>query len=215
MKWNGKKAAISITIDDSFITYANLLYKYGFRGTYYLNKVNPKIVNYLLKFNHEIGAHTHFHTYKIPTPDFFEKDIKFNINEIKSLIPKNYNCDSFAWPYGHTNYELQYIAKKYFSSARGYNVNELEDYPPSNFMNLKSINSLEHLYSTSKNLSLIDWAELAYIQEKWAIFVFHNKKNGDDLLKYLYKNKEYFWITTVGEIVKYLYSKQNLTSPIN
>ena len=134
--WKNKKAAISITVDDSCLTYAKDLAKMGYAGTYYLDRVVERDVNYLISLNHEVGAHTHTHPYKYPSPKEYDFDIKINLSEINSCL-NGLDCNSFAWPYGHTNLHLQEAASNYFTSARGYNLNQLETHNPRNFLNLK------------------------------------------------------------------------------
>ena len=94
----------------------------------------------------ELGSHLVNHPCN-PVSDEVLKSVEIqpNITNLSTYTPIPLNkIISLVWPCGYTNYREQAVASEYFLSARGYNINQLEDATPENFMNLKSYNSHEH-----------------------------------------------------------------------
>jgi hypothetical protein len=107
---------------------------------------------------------------------------------------------SLVWPCGVTNHREQATASDYFLSARGYNINELEDATPENFMNLKSFNSHEHTPFPPPDLK--SEVDSALIRHKWFNLVLHSMTNDDGAIGYAYLKN--IWVAPIGTVIKYI-----------
>jgi hypothetical protein len=107
---------------------------------------------------------------------------------------------TLVWPCGYTNFREQAVASEYFLTARGYNINKLEDATPDNFMNLKSYNSHEHTPFPPSDLKTV--VDSAILGGKWFNLVLHNMTNDDGAINYAKSKK--VWVAPIGTVVKYL-----------
>jgi hypothetical protein len=101
---------------------------------------------------------------------------------------------------------MQAVASEYFLSARGYNINQLEDPTPKNFMNLKSYNSHEHTPYPPSDLKTV--VDLAASQGKWFNLVLHSYTNDDGAINYA--GTRNLWGTSIGSVVKYILQRDRL-----
>lgn len=209
---DGHKGALSISIDDSCLSCAVKLTANGLRGTYFM--VTPpsrrmRLFNYpvlalLYRMGNEIGAHTRIHLDYPVSARSFQQDLADNLSDISKLtgVPRE-RIISMAWPAGYVQHKE--LAGSYFLSARGYNINRLEDKTPGDFMNLKSFNSHEHYPFPPKDFKdVLDQAEK---EGKWAILVFHQNCKDNGAISYA-REKD-LWVVPIGRIIKYIVQRDN------
>ena len=197
------KGVISISVDDSQGSCYDELNRNAFKGTYFIEGTNPPsfFTNYYFD-GMELGSHTvnHLCTTYISNNVFQTQEIEPNIQAICKLPIFCDDIIGLSWPCGATSLSLQSITSDYFLSARGYNINQLEDPTPAVFQNLRSFNSHEHSpYPPADLKTVVDMAEQ---QGKWANLVFHTSCNDDGAIDYA-ATKD-VWVAPIGSVVKYI-----------
>ena len=77
----------------------------------------------------ELGSHTVHHNCDAVSDDVLRtQEIEPNISALCTKTPMPCkDIITLVWPCGYTNYREQAVAADYFLSARGYNINQLED----------------------------------------------------------------------------------------
>jgi hypothetical protein len=206
----GSKGAMSISVDDSQQSGFEKLNAAGLKGTYYLWGLTPygAFINYPAA-GMELGAHTVDHPCVGINEPTRRYELEANIAGIiaGTGLPEA-EVISFAWPCGFTTLKDQVIAADYFLSSRGYNLNELEDPSPRNWMNLKSYNSRENdpsIFNPSAPPNPADLKTLvdaAEAQSKWFNLVLHTFNNDDDAIAYSLQKD--VWVAPIGAVVKYM-----------
>jgi len=202
--WHGARSgAMSVSVDDSNGTAFDDLSTNGFGGTYFgTGLAAPSFYPTYYQAGMELGSHTVDHPCinEISEP-LLRYEIEANVNGLCGTTPQPCaNFISFAWPCGTTSFKMESIAADYFLSARGYNVNELEDATPRDFMNLRSFNSHEHdPYPPSDLKTVVD---AAINQGKWFNLVLHTTNDDDGAIAYAL-NKD-IWVAPIGSVVKYI-----------
>ena len=200
---DGLPAAMSVSVDDGQPSGYDELVKNGFKGTYVTNGITPPSF-YTAYFNEgmELGSHLVNH----PCNSVSDNNLKFqeimpNVSNLCAYTPVTPDkVITLVWPCGYTNYREQAVASEYFLSARGYNINQLEDATPDNFMNLKSFNSREHIPFPPSDLKQL--VDSAVFRHKWFNLVLHNMTNDDGAINYAKSKK--IWVAPIGTIIKYL-----------
>ena len=201
--------AMSVSVDDGQPSGFDALQANGFSGTYVMIGTSPPSF-YTDYYNAgmELGCHTVNHTCDVATSDDFRYvELEPNIQALCADTPEP--CSdviSFVWPCGYTNYREQAIAADYFLSSRGYNINELEDATPEDFMNLKSFNSHEHTPYPPSDLKTV--VDAAVAQKKWFNLVLHNFSNDDGAITYAHSQD--IWVASIGEVIKYILQRNRL-----
>ena len=204
---DGYDGAMSVSVDDSQSSGFDALQANGFSGTYYLWDVTPfAFATSYYNAGMELGSHTVNHPcYSVSDDRLRNTEIIPNINSVCTKTPEPCkDVISIAWPCGFTNYREQAIASEYFLSARGYNINMLEDPDPENFMNLKSYNSHEHTPYPPSDLKTV--VDLAISQKKWFNLVLHNYSNDDGAT--IYASSKSIWVTSIGNVIKYIMQRE-------
>jgi len=200
---NGIPGAMSVSVDDGQPSAFDELTKNGFRGTYVYNgSTPPAFYSNYYNSGMEVGPHLVNH----PCHDVTDDNLRsqeilpnvMNLCSFLSLPPED--IISLVWPCGYTNYHEQAVATEYFLSARGYNINELEDPTPENMMNLKGFNSHEHTPFPPADLKTL--VDSAVSKRKWFNLVLHNMTNDDGAIDYA-KTKN-IWVAPIGTVIKYL-----------
>jgi hypothetical protein len=164
--WRGAKAgAMTVWVDDSRPTAFDELTADGFQGSYLLWGVTPIPVwatNYYLA-GMELGGHTVDHLCLALDEPATRYELETNIASICAASPQpSSNLITFAFPCGFAPVASQVIASDYYLTVHGYNINQLEDASPYNFMNLKTFNSHEHTpYPPADFKPLVDAANRA------------------------------------------------------
>ena len=212
---NCNKAAVSISVDDSFTSCRQELNAKGFKGTYYLLATNNftqtqwDTFNGIYKEGHELGLHTLTHICNGYNESQLRYEIETNIDDIKTHINNisSSEISSIAWPCGTYSTAMGAIADDYLVSGRSYFVNELEDKNPADFMYLKSFNTPhynEPQYEPPNYMTVVDSAEA---EGKWANLIFHGECTDEGAIAYI-PTKD-VWEAPVGFVAKYIKERQN------
>ncbi len=209
---DGKSGAFSVSVDDGFTSGSTELAQHGLAGTYvYIGDRAPVAYQALYNMGMELGCHT---TNSLPSahPDnavFRSEEIEPNIDGLAWLMPVS-DVISFVWPFGGTNQRLQAVVADYFLSSRGYNINQLEDATPENFMNLKSFNSIGDPTPppTEDFSSLVD---AAVAQGKWFNMVLHAGTDQPyiDAINHA-ATLNTVWTAPIGTVIKYIMQRERL-----
>jgi gliding motility-associated-like protein len=200
---DGYSSAMSVSIDDGQSSAFDELQANGFKGTYVTNgTVPPSFYTDYYNAGMELGSHLVNHPCATRIDDILiNQEILPNIQGIYTYTPEPVkDIISLVWPCGYTNYREQADATEYFLSARGYNINQLEDATPDNFMNLKSYNSHEHAPYPPADLKTV--VDDAVNQKKWFNLVLHNHTNDDGAITYAHSKD--IWVTSIGTVIKYI-----------
>ena len=203
--WRGGKAgAMTVWVDDSQPTAFDDLSTNGLAGSYMLDDLNPIpsfATNYFLA-GMELGAHTLTHPCGVPLDEAtLRYELNSNILNIVRFTPEpQAQLISFAWPCGLAGQVAGFWAADYFLGSRGYNLNQLEDASPYDFMNLKSYNSHEQAPYPPADLKTV--VDAAVAQGKWFNLVLHATNNDDGAI--VYSLSKDIWAATGGSVVKYI-----------
>lgn len=200
---DGYTSAMSVSVDDAQPSGFDDLQSNGFSGTYVSwGSVPPSFYTDYYNAGMELGCHTVNHPCNsVPDNVLRNQELVPNIQGIATYTPEpNKDIISLIWPCGYTNYREQAVATDYFLSARGYNINQLEDANPENFMNLKSFNSHEHTPYPPSDLKTV--VDAAVSQQKWFNLVLHNHNNDDGATTYAHSKD--IWVSAIGTIIKYI-----------
>jgi peptidoglycan/xylan/chitin deacetylase (PgdA/CDA1 family) len=217
--WRGAKAgAMTVWVDDSYLSGFEELSTNGFQGTYLLwgetsqrygfasmSTVPPQFADYA-RAGMELGCHTVDHWYeKLISETALRFEIETNIAAVLAKTPQASNTlVSFAFPGGVAPVNYRVIAADYYLSIHGYNQNQLEDPDPYDYLFLKCFNSHEHTpYPPSDFKALVD---AAVAQGKWYNMVLHGYNNTDGAIAYA-KGKD-IWVGTGGAVTKYILLRQ-------
>ncbi len=200
----GKSGAMSVSVDDAQPTAFDDLSTNGFCGTYFINGTSvPAFFTSYLHAGMELGGHTVTHSCLSQNEATCDWDIANNIAAIcTSTRVSRTNVMSFDWPCGAgaSNIVEKTVAATYFLSARGYNINQLEDPSPYDFMNLKSFNSHEHAPGPPSDLKTV--VDAAIAQGKWFNMVLHATNDDDGAIVYAVGKD--IWVAPIGSVTKYI-----------
>ncbi len=175
---------ISFTFDDApnsaFMNGAEILKKYGFRGTYFISLglaeqnrpegacFDIKHLTDVVEDGGELGCHTynHIHFYKSRLSKIRE-DLKKNQDKINELIP-GYRFTSFAYPYGEQTLESKKLVREIYDSARS--INRGINYKCTDLNNLQAVQLDEHMDPQK----VFDFIEQAIRTKGWLVFYTHD-----------------------------------------
>ena len=206
---DGIEGAMSISVDDGQPSGFNELNNNGFKGTYVTNgSIPPPFYTAYYNSGMELGSHLVSHPCNAVSDNVLRSvEIQPNITNLSLYTPVPLNkIISLVWPCGFTNYREQAVASEFFLSARGYNINQLEDSSPENLMNLKSYNSHEHPPFPPADLKTL--VDSAILRKKWFNLVLHNMTNDDGAINYA-KSKN-IWVTSIGSVIKYILQRDRI-----
>lgn len=126
-RWN--RPVVSITFDDgwrgAYSQAVPVLNTYGYKGTFY---INPSIIETphfmsaadltaLSKSGHEIAAHGYSHAdMTMMSQDALNNQLRQGQTY---LTDAGFSANNFATPYGKSDAEVEWFAKKYFATLRG------------------------------------------------------------------------------------------------
>lgn len=199
---DGHRGAFSVSTDDGQPSGFDELVASGLTGTFVMNGTTPPpLYPAMYDAGMELGAHTVSH-YCYEVDEFLLRDELFlNVAGLGSIMDDPFmEVITLIWPCGFNTWTGRAVASEYFLCARGYNINELEDPTPSDFMNIRSFNSHEHPPYPPEDLkSIVDAAEQ---EGKWANLVLHDYTNDDGAIAYS-KSRD-VWVAPIGTIVKYI-----------
>jgi hypothetical protein len=201
----GRKGAMTVSVDDSKTSGYFELLTNGLAGSYMLMEgLQAPVFSQLHQNGMELGAHTLSHPCTDAGPATIRGEFEGNIAGILASTPMpQEQLISLAWPCGVASVPYQIVAADYFLSARGYNINQLEQITPYDFMNLKSFNSHENAPFPPADLkTLVDAAE---VQGLWFNLVLHNFANDDGAIAYATGRD--VWVAPLGTLVKYIHQR--------
>jgi hypothetical protein len=208
--WRGARAgAMTVWVDDAQPTAFDELTANGFAGTYLLwgrdRITGPTFIpsfatNYYLA-GMELGGHTVDHICLGLDEPAVRYEFETNIVAILAYTPEPANqLISFAFPCGLAPIPAQVDAADYYLAVHSYNVNQLEDPSPYNFMFLKSFNSHEHApYPPADFKPLV---QAAVAQGKWFNLVLHTTNNSDGAISFA--SSQDIWVAPGGTVTKYI-----------
>ncbi len=207
--WKDTRAgAMTVWVDDSDSTAFDDLSTNGLAGTYVMWHLGaPAFYASYYQAGMELGSHTVDHA-GFPLSEA-EARYQFASNILSlvtsSPVPQS-QVISFAWPAGVTYPDEETVAGDYFLVARGYNLNQLEDPTPYDFMNLKSYNSHEHAPYPPADLTTV--VDAAIAQGKWFNMVLHTTNNDNGAI--VYSIGKSIWFATGGTVAKYIYQRDRV-----
>ena len=176
-RWS--RPLVSVTFDDGWHSaYSNavpILDRYGYKGTFYINPSNietPKFMSAaelaeLSNTRQEIAAHGYSHLdMTMMNPDALD----YQLGQGQAyLASAGFPTTHFATPYGKSDAEVQWFARKYFATMRSVDtgINTRQNFDPYNLKAffLKNDTSLETITTA------LDEAKQT---GGWLILVYHN-----------------------------------------
>lgn len=206
---DGRSAAMSVSVDDGSPTAFDELVSIGFKGTYLCNgTVPPTSYTDFYNAGMELGSHLVNHHCNLLKDNILRSiEIVPSIAGIAANTPQSADdLITLAWTCGVANYQMQVVAADYFLAARGYNINQLEDATPENFMNLKSFNTRGFEPVPPVDLKLV--VDQAVLQNKWFNLVLHSEIDEDGAINYA--GTQDVWGASIGSVVKYIMQRDRL-----
>ncbi len=201
--WQGAKSgAMTVWVDDSFPTAFDDLTTNGFAGTYVMWHLGaPAYFTTYYNAGMELGAHTVDHPCFPVNDASIQYELATNIASLLATTPvPQSQVISFAWPCGVNTPDEEAIAANYFLISRGYNINQLENPSPYDFMNLKSFNSHEHFPFPPADLKTE--VDAAITNGQWFIMALHSTNNDNGAIVYAVGKD--IWVAPAGTIAKYI-----------
>jgi hypothetical protein len=201
--WHDAKAgAMSVSVDDSNPTAFDDLNTNGVYGTYAMwHSSAPWFYTGYYNAGMELASHSVNHACFEMNEPAFRFEIEGNIAGMVATTPVSPDqVIAFAWPCGFATIPRQVIAADYFLAARGYNINQLEDATPNDFMNVKSFNSHENPPFPPGDFKTI--VDAAAAQGKWFNLVLHGTDNANGAISHAVTNN--VWVAPIGSVAKYI-----------
>jgi regulation of enolase protein 1 (concanavalin A-like superfamily) len=201
----GKKGAMSVSVDDSKTSGYFELVTNGLHGSFMLMQgAQAPVFTELYQAGMELGAHTLSHPCEDVGAPTMRGEIEGNRAGILASTPvAAADLISLAWPCGVATAPYRIVAADYFLAARSYNLNQLEEATPNDFMNLKSFNSHEHPPFPPADLKTL--VDAAAAQGKWCNLVLHNLTNDDGAITHAAGQD--VWVAPLGSVVKYIHQR--------
>ena len=202
-KWRGgSSGAMSVWVDDSYPTAFDDLSTNGFAGTYVMWHLGaPAYFTTYYNAGMELGSHTVDHPCYLVNTATLQYEFETNIASLVATAPEPQSqVISFAWPCGANDYGEEAQAANYFLVARGYNINQLENASPYDFMNLKSFNSHEHFPYPPADLKTC--VDAAITNGQWFVMVLHSTNNDNGAIVYAVGKD--LWMAPGGTVTKYI-----------
>jgi len=211
----GKKAAMSVWVDNSSGSMFDILRTNGYQGTYLLRGVDGTNVipsfsaNYYLA-GMELGANTVHHYCNVILDEREQRlEIESNIADIITYTPATQEeLVSFGFPCGVASIKQRATAADYFLITRGYNVNQLENPSPYDLTFVNCFNSHEDdpsPFNPAAPPNPSDFKTVvddAIAQGKWANLAFHGLNNDDGAVAYSVGKD--MWVAPAGTVTKYI-----------
>ena len=197
----GKNGALSVSVDDGQPSMFAVLSTNGFAGTYVMNGTEaPAFFNTYHQAGMELGMHLVDHSCAIFDEPTLRAQIEPNRAGVCATMQPCADVISLAWTCGIVDKRMESVAADYVLSARGFNLNMLEDPTPHNFMNLNSFSS--HGFNPLPPADFKTVVDDAIAQGKWANLVFHGVSDDDGAVAYSVGKD--IWVAPIGTVVKYI-----------
>lgn len=224
--WKGfSQAAVSYTWDDNTskqLSDALPVYdQYNFKVTFFtIVSLNPdwNALKLAQQNGHEIASHTMTHSNLSTLSDSVqEKEQKDSQLKINSQMGNN-NCVTLAYPYCATGNKN--ITSTYYMSARGCS-GQIENKTPADLLNVSSIVcGTQGAVSTTEQFN--SRINSATGSNGWVVFLLHGINNDGGYspidsselrkhLEYVHSNQDKFWVSTYGNVVRYIRERNAAT----
>jgi oligosaccharide reducing-end xylanase len=224
--WQGfRDAAVCFTFDDGYQSQIKIAVpmfdKYGFKMTMFIIIYWSPTWAALQKAasnGHEIASHTYSHLALSSLNDARQTfEYKKSQEEINTHI-KGQKCLTMSYPFCDAGKES--ICRKYYIAARGCS-GKIELSTPSNIMNISSI-TCGTLGNVKTTKDFCDKADSATASKGLVVFLIHNidsvegyspvtKDNLQGALDYMKLNQNKFWVSTFGNIVRYIKERNSVS----
>jgi hypothetical protein len=175
----------SITFDDGWASAydngAHILGKFGYRGTFYLNPSSIDTPNHfatsrqvteLEKQGHEMASHGYEH---LDFTTLAPQDLNYQLGHAEkyfSQVLKEKQTD-FATPYGNSDPQVEYTARKYYASMRSTTsgINTRQNFDPYNLLVL-------YVGATTPISVVENTLKQTQADHGWVILVYHRVETG-------------------------------------
>ena len=224
-RWQGfRDAAVCFTFDDGCPNQFNvalpIFNKYDFKVTLFTIVESPPPWNILKKAassGHEIASHTYSHLDISSLSDAQQNsEFKKSQDEINAHI-KSQKCLTIAYPYCDPGNKS--LCKKYYIAARGCS-GLVESSTPADFMNISSI-TCGTLGKIKTAKDFCNKADSAAASKGLVIFLIHGVDNDGGFtpitsenlsaaVDYMKSNQSKFWVSTFGNIVRYIKERNDV-----
>jgi peptidoglycan/xylan/chitin deacetylase (PgdA/CDA1 family) len=220
-----RTCAVSYTFDDGFPYQFSkaipIFDEFDYKLSLFLISswsVNWDMVRDAAARGHEIGNHTATHPrMNLLTAGDQEKEIKTCNELIHSNVPDQ-QCVTMASPYCAEGNDS--VAALYFIAVRGCQ-GFIENKTPQNFMSVSSL-ACGNLSSVNSATVFKDRADQAAAKGGWLVYLLHgldddnsySPLSSDTLkrsLEYLKANDSKFWVSTFGNVARYIKERDNVS----
>lgn len=182
MRWNGFRAAISLTFDDGLpcqIEHAlPELNKRAIPATFFLiqnstydSMFRKQVWQEACSIGHEVGAHSVNH---LKPADLNEKSNRFEVRECKGFLERELqiNVSSYCYPYTDVNAIVKDEAKRHYKQARGGRVARKNKFiTPGDGADLYNLPALHINGGMADDVQV--WADAAIERGAWLILMLH------------------------------------------
>lgn len=207
--WNGHKAAVSLTFDDSDPSHLDVaipeLNQRKMRGTFYLiaNRTDRKDEwRQALTQGHELGNHTLDHKH---ANELTARDEEAQVMGAQNVLQKEFGVPirTFAYPYSDITPTLKaWVGKGHLLARGGYGDYDMKPASEPDWLNIPSRNTMTALPIATYR----DWIDQDLKDNAWLVFVIHGlegtpwgwepitRQNFEAILDYL-QSKD-IWVET-------------------
>jgi peptidoglycan/xylan/chitin deacetylase (PgdA/CDA1 family) len=220
-----RNCAVSYTFDDGFPYQFSkaipIFDEFDYKLTLFLISswsINWDLVRDAATHGHEIGNHTATHPrMNLLTAVDQEKEIKVCNELINSSVPDQ-KCVTMASPFCAEGNDS--VAAIYFIAVRGCQ-GFIENKTPQNFMSVSSL-ACGNLSSVNSTAVFKDRADQAATKGGWLVYLLHgldddnsySPLSSDTLrksLEYLKANDTKFWVSTFGNVTRYIKERDDVS----
>lgn len=222
---NFRPAAVCFTFDDGcpnqYVVALPMFDKYGFKLTMFtVTNWSPRWDTLALESakGHEIASHTVTHPFLDSLTIAKQTEELQNSQEAINAHVKDARCVTIAYPYCIPSDKE--VCGKFYIAARGCS-GQIESSTPKDFMNISSIlcGSLGHLKTVQDFQKITDSTATL---NGLVVFLLHGIDNDggyspittanlQGTLDYMKSNQNKFWVSTFGNIVKYIKERDNIS----
>lgn len=231
----GKKAASSLTFDDSLPTQYRLLVpllaEFGLKGTFFLTTVDLEKKKRTVwgqslacwprwkavaAAGHEIGSHTvkHPNLSTIP-PKEAEEELRDSCATIRRRLG-GIRCDTLAYPYGISTPRIRRtLAPRFYMAARGAG-HSISPASPKDFYNVPSVTP----YTRTSMRQIQGWLQTTLQKGLWLVWMLHGTQGQGwealplptfrKIFALLKGAEKRLWIAPFGDVARYIRLRQAL-----
>jgi peptidoglycan/xylan/chitin deacetylase (PgdA/CDA1 family) len=183
MRWNGYKAALSLTFDDGLACQLKhaipAMDARGIKGTFFLPTdareypIYPVAWRRVADNGHEIGSHSATHRKAAVLSEMeCQREAVSSKRYIREAL--EVPCDSFCYPYTDAPEKLQREVRRFYKQARGGRVARLDKYiTKGDGVNLHNVPCFHVNGGCIENAEHMDWIYEAIEREAWIVLMLH------------------------------------------